>query len=566
MAYDALSLSLLCEEMNDILTGGKITKIYQPERDEIVLFIFNKQTHKLILSANASVNRIHITEMPTDNPKTAPAFCMLLRKHLTNATITGITQMPYERVLDFSLEGSDDLGYRNKMHLIFELTGKTSNTVLTDGDYVILDSIKHLPQTLESTRVILAGAKYTFFPPQNKLQPFDIPRIREFLSKCATPLRKSLTENLLGVSQTTVNEVLWGLDENDHTIVNNEKVIQGLMRYKHGLENKQPNVVFQKGVPVEVCPFNYLSKKGEKVFYPTLNKAHDSFYFLTDKVQRFNDKAKSITTVVKNAVSRTEKKLAIQRQSVLEAQNREMYKQYGDLILSNLWQIKQGQTVFSCQNYYDGSTAEIALDATLTPQQNAQAYYKKYRKLKSSAQHNQVLVQENEKMLDYLLTIRQNLRYCTETEDLQEIRSELVSLGLIKENTSKKHKELPVKPLKYNVHGFCVYVGKNNVQNNHVTFKIAKNDDIWLHTQKIHSSHVIIVAEGKNVPDEVIVGAAEICAFFSQASEGSKIPVDYTQRQNVKKPPHSPLGFVVYNTYNTLLVNPNRHTEWLEQQ
>ena len=212
MAYDALSLSLLCEEMNDILTGGKITKIYQPERDEIVLFVFNKQTHKLILSANASVNRIHITEMPTDNPKTAPAFCMLLRKHLTNATITGITQMPYERVLDFSLEGSDDLGYRNKMHLIFELTGKTSNTVLTDGDYVILDSIKHLPQTLESTRVILAGAKYTFFPPQNKLQPFDIPRIREFLSKCATPLRKSLTENLLGVSQTTVNEVLWGLD------------------------------------------------------------------------------------------------------------------------------------------------------------------------------------------------------------------------------------------------------------------------------------------------------------------------------------------------------------------
>lgn len=251
---------------------------------------------------------------------------------------------------------------------------------------------------------------------------------------------------------------------------------------------------------------------------------------------------------------------------MLEAQNRETYKQYGDLILSNLWQIKQGQTVFSCQNYYDGSTAEIALDATLTPQQNAQAYYKKYRKLKSSAQHNQVLVQENEKMLDYLLTIRQNLRYCTETEDLQEIRSELVSLGLIKENTSKKQKELPVRPLKYNVHGFLRVRRQKQRTKQPRNIQNCKNDDIWLHTQKIHSSHVIIVAEGKNVPDEVIVGAAEICAFFSQASEGSKIPVDYTQRQNVKKPPHSPLGFVVYNTYNTLLVNPNRHTEWLEQQ
>ena len=192
MAFDALSLSVLAEEFQALLVGGKITKIYQPERDEIVLFVFNKTTHKLLISANAGVNRIHITNMPTDNPKVAPTFCMLLRKHITNATITGVTQMPYERVLDFALTVSDDLGYKKDMHLVFELTGKTSNIILTDGNYVILDSIKHLPQDLDAKRIIMAGAKYNFFLPQQKIAPFDLPRIREYLENCNLPLRKTL--------------------------------------------------------------------------------------------------------------------------------------------------------------------------------------------------------------------------------------------------------------------------------------------------------------------------------------------------------------------------------------
>lgn len=565
MAYDALSLSVLTRELKQALTDGKITKIYQPERDEIVLFIFNKQTHKLVISANAGVNRIHLTEMPTDNPKTAPSFCMLLRKHLTNAVITDIYQMPFERVVDFYLDAVDELGYKNKLHLIFELTGKTSNIILTKEDYTVLDSIKHLPQDLESKRLIMCGAKYTFFLPQEKIPPFDIPRVREFLSTCNAPLRQTLVETLLGVSQNTVNEIMWGIDENDHTIVNNGKIIDRLTLYKLQLENGKPCVVMQKGAPVDVCPFDYNSKKGEKVFFDTLNKAHDNFYYLTDKVQRFNDKAKSISTVVKNAVSRTEKKLAAQRQSILEAENREQLKQYGDLILSNLWRIKQGDDMLECDNYFDGTKAAITLDKSLSPQQNAQAYYKKYRKMKSAAEHNIKLVEENEATLNYLLTIKQSLRYCTETDDLLQIRSELVSLGLIREQRKQKQKELPVKPLCYNIHGFDVLVGKNNIQNNFVTFKLAKGEDLWLHTQKIHSSHLVIIkGTAEEIPDNVIEDAAEICAYYSQASEGSKIPVDYTLRQNVKRPNHAPPGFAVYNTYQTVLVNPNRHIEWLK--
>lgn len=559
MAFDALTLSVLRQEFEETLTGGKITKIYQPEKDEIVLFVFNRQTYKLLISANANVNRIHLTEMPTDNPKVAPSFCMLLRKHITNAVITGVNQMPYERVLEFCLSVSDELGYKKEMKLIFELTGKTSNIILTDGNYTVLDSVKHLPQDINASRIIMAGAKYTFFAPQNKIQPFDLPRVREYLSTCNTPLRKTLPEVLLGVSQTTVNEILVGMDENDHGIVNHALVADRLAMYKANLQHKKPNVVLRGGTPVEVCPFDYASQKGEKLFFDTLNKAHDNYFYLLDKSQRFADKAKSVSTVVKNALSRTEKKLAAQRQTLLEAADRDKYKQYGDLILSNLWNIDNPDSL-TCVNYYDGSTVTVPLDRQLTPQQNAQAYYRKYRKLKSSYEHNTKLVEENALLLNYLTTIKENLRFCTDAEDLQQIRDELSTLGLIREKTNSKKKiETPVKPLKYNICGYTVYVGKNNVQNNYVTFRLARGEDIWLHTQKIHSSHVVIVTQDGDIPDKVIQAAAEICAYYSQAKAGSKIPVDYTARRNVRKPNKAPLGFVVYDVYKTILVDPDRH-------
>ena len=299
MAFDALTLSVLRQELEQTLVGGKITKIYQPEKDEIVLFVFNKQTYKLLISANANVNRIHLTEMPTDNPKVAPAFCMLLRKYITNATVTAIDQLPFERVLEFCLQVNDELGYKKEMKLIFELTGKTSNLVLTNGEYVILDSIKHLPQDINTSRLIMAGARYEFFSPQDKIEPFDFPRVREYLAQCGLPLRKTLPNVLLGASQSTVNEILWGLDENDHSPTNNERVLQRLALYKADLENKKPNVVLQNGTPADVCPFDYRSKKGDKLFYDTLNRAHDNYFYLLDRAQRFADKAKSVSTVVK---------------------------------------------------------------------------------------------------------------------------------------------------------------------------------------------------------------------------------------------------------------------------
>ena len=234
--------------------------------------------------------------------------------------------------------------------------------------------------------------------------------------------------------------------------------------------------------------------------------------------------------------------------------------------MSNIWQIAPQSEQFTCCNYYENADVTIPLDKSLTPQQNAQAYYKKYRKLKSSAEHNGKLVEENQALLDYLLTIKNSLKYCNDPDDLQQIKEELVALGLIKEKQQKRAKtEAQIKPLRYEIDGYTVYVGKNNTQNNYVTFKLARPNDLWLHTQKIHSSHVLIVNDKNGeIPLETVIKAAEICAFYSQASGGTKIPVDYTLKANVKKPPKAPLGFVIYPTYQTILVNPNRHVAQLK--
>lgn len=565
MAFDALTLSVLTKEFQQCLIGGKINKIYQPEKDEIVLSVFNGKSYKLLISANAGVNRIHLTDKNTENPAVAPNFCMLLRKHITNATITGIGQVPFERVVDFTLNNKNELGYQRTMHLIFELTGKTSNIILADENYIVLDCIKHLPQDLDSTRIVMAGAKYTFFPPRDKLQPNDV-RVEHMVTSTNLPLRKYLSEHLLGVSTLTVAEMTYGIDENNHSEINAQRIVSSIDNYLKKLDNPQPVIVYNdKGVPVEVLPFPYLSKKGQTVQYPTLNSAHDDYFYLLDKAQRFADKAKSVSTIVKNAISRTEKKLAIQRQSILEGEKSQEYKKYGDLLLANLYQIKGNATNVDVVDYYDEQcpTLTISLDPSLDGTQNAQLYYKKYRKMKSTVEHNTRLVEENTKLLDYLNTIRQSLKYCNETTDLLEIVKELEDIGIVKQKKNKKEVLPPSKPLTYCIDGFTVYVGKNNQQNQLVTYKLAKPTDLWLHTQQIHSSHVVVVTDNKEIPDDVIVKSAEITAYYSQAREGTKIPVDYTRRENVKKPPKGALGAAHYTSYYTVIVNPNQHIELL---
>ncbi|MBQ2723626.1 MAG: NFACT family protein [Clostridia bacterium] len=558
MTLDAVLLERIKNELN-VLIGGKINKIAQPEKDEIVLSLYQKANFNLLISSNASNNRIHLTTKPFENPKIALGFCMLLRKHLVGATLVGIWQMPFERVLDFDFEGKNELGYPTKCHLICEFTAKTANIILTDGDYVIFDTLKHLPQDLNSSRITLAGAKYQFFQPQNKIAPDDANSVVSLLQS-PLPQIDLLSQNLLGISQKNIQEALY--QNPTSPLLCATALQQFLQKVKSG----KANVVYRNGQIFELCPFDYLSIGGQKVFFNSFNQACDEFFYMTDKQSRFKSKAKSVNTVVKNAIGRTQKKIAIQGQALLDANNFDSTKKMGDLLLANLYKIKPGDEKVVVDDFYseDCPKLEIALDKRYSPQKNAQIYYKKYQKQKSSLEYNTKLLEENKKLLAYLETIKSNLSFCTEQSDLEEIVAELSNLGLIKKQSKDKKATTPSgKPMSFNIDGWTLLVGKNNIQNDNLT-KSASPDDMWLHTQKIHSSHCIIQNPNKKkIPENVIVISAEICAFYSQAQQGGKVAVDYTQKKNVKKPSKSMPGFVNYLTYYSVIVQPCAHSELL---
>lgn len=566
MAYDSLTLSVLIKELANALTGGRITKISQPERDEIVFTVFRGGALRLAMSVNPGVNRLHLTDYTKENPQTPPNFCMLLRKHLTNAAVAEITQMPFERVCDFTLQSKNELGYAETKHLLFELTGKTANLILTDETYVVIDTLKRLPHDLDAVRVILAGAKYEFFTDRGKIRPDDGERITALITQSGQAIDKLLTENLLGVSTSTVREMLCGIDLGDHSDENASRAATGVKNYLKKLSEPNPNIAFDGETPLEAYPFDYASVKAKKVFYPTLNKAHDEYYFLKNQTSLSRQKSKNLHSALKNAVSRLEKKIAVQTQSLLESADSEKYKKYGDLILSNIYAIKPGAEKLVAADYFEENSPqiEIPLDAFATPQKNAQEYFKKYRKLKNTTIHLDKLLDENKARLDYVKGVQENLKFSVTDADLMEITDELVRAGITKTKVAPVKKPAAPAPVRYEIEGFGVLVGKTNVQNEFLT-KNAKPYDLWLHTNSTHSAHVIVETEQKPLPDGVIVTAAEITAFYSAARGGGKTAVDYTLRKNIKKPPESNLGYVIYNTYNTVVVIPNEHKELLKK-
>lgn len=567
MAYDSLTLSLLVKELKETLTTGKINKIVQPERDEIVFYVYRGGVKKLLISANASLNRIHLTREEKQNPPTAPAFCMLLRKHLTGAEISAVEQMPYERVVDFTLNAKDELGYAAKKHLIFELTGKTANVILTKEDYTIIDTLKHIPVSMDAKRILLAGVRYEFFEGRDKITIEEKEKISELILSCEKDVAQLLGENLLGVSTATVEEIVYGA-QGASRVQSANTVIENLDRIKEEMASPRPNIVFQKGETKEVYPFEYKSVRGEKKFYDTLNEAHDEFYILKDSFMRFAVKSKNIYQTVKNAVNRLIKKIALQKQDLLKAQDYNEHKTAADLILSNIHLLPKQAAFLQATDYSQEHcpTVNIALDATKTPQQNAQEYYKKYRKQKSAVEHITQQISQSETQLEHIESISQALKICSADNELDEIQKELAQANFIKEKGGKDKKSAPSQPLKFVAYGYTILAGKNNAQNDTLVSKTAKPEDMWLHTHGIHSAHTLIISQGSQFPPQVILAAAEITAYYSQARESGKTVIDYTLRKNLKKPPKARLGFVIYNEYQTIIVLPNAHTEFLVKQ
>lgn len=558
MPADSLHIKQIAIELNELLRGGRIDKLTMPEPDEIILHIHAKANHTVVMSANPSLPRVHITKnAPKNNPLTAPAFLMHLRKHIGGASITEVTAHDGERILMFALKARNELGYEEKKTLICEIMGKYANIILTNADGKISECIKHISPASSEKRPVLPGLTYSFPPPQNKINIFDGSALKSVLSSFdGGNAGGYILANAAGLAPATVNAItaaaLGGLFFNELTTEQTEKLADAFNQTRI-LKNAKPCVRKESGVKSDfwIKPFE---QDGKYEFFNSLNEAMDAHFFALDRDRRLSEKARIPKTTVKNAIARTEKKLKLFRERKAEASDAETDRLNGELITANIYRLKQGMSSFEAENYYEEPPQKITvkLDSSKSPQYNAQAYFKKYAKKKKTLSIVEEQIAEAVADLEYFNSIYDSFSF-TDAEGLEEITAELYAANLLHEPKGKRKKEKLLSGGEIVFEGCTIRWGKTNYQNDRLT-KAARASDTWLHTQKIHGSHVIV--SGENVSERVLVRAAQIAAYYSKARLGENVPVDYTLKKYVSKPKGSPPGKVVYTDYKTLFVTP----------
>ena len=562
MPQDAYTLRQLNRELSPLLVGGKISRINQPEKDKLSLLIYTHAgTVKLDVQLCAKFCRISVNEKTVDdNPKNAPNFCMLLRKHLQNAQITYVGQVDFERVIYFDLLTFSEFS-SCVMRLHFEIMGKYSNAVLTK-DGIIVGALK--TTSLESAkRVTLTGAKYTLPEKQDKADPTKLHELEELFAarygdvnglSALGDTAKFISERVAGIAFVTAAEMVLTYGE--------RPTAREIYDYVNG-DYLQPCITYVNGVPAD---FKVRSEMSGKRGYPTLLQAQAAYYEYAVGLSKFNDGCRRLTSVLDGAIKKAEKRLVQICDKLAECEKLEEVKLYGELITANMYAIQRGNSELKAVNYYDENCAEVTipLDKQLTPSQNAQRYYKRYAKLKRTLDNAAAQKAEVEARLSYLHSIGETIKAAESQTDLQGIRQELISLSLMEDASAQKGKkkvkavESPFRTFSFG--GFTIICGRNNVQNERLTKGLTESD-IWLHTKSFHSSHVGILTEGKAATDEAIKFAAEVCAYYSAARGKDKVPVDFTLKKHVKRPNGSPMGFAVYTDFKTIIVTPDKHGE-----
>lgn len=553
MPQDAFTLRHVAAELEKLLVGGKISKINMPEKDELSLIIYTRSgSVKLEISSSAKNNRISIADGEKPNPPVAPNFCMLLRKHLQNAQITEVRQVGFERIIALEFDCFSEFN-QTHMTLYCEIMGKYSNMVLVERG-IILGALKQTTLEENAKRVLFSGAKYTLPPPQGKADPTDRDALEEAFGNGAHD-EKFICANVEGIAYSTAVEMCshYGGDvtaEQVYEYVNSDDIA--------------PCITFnENGEPGD---FKVRSVERSAKAYPDLLSAQRDYYDFVYVKKTFEDTKRRLTGALHAAVKKVEKRLAQINSRLLECESAEDIKLKGELITANIYRLERGMTSFEADDYYseEPKKIKIELDRQLTPSQNAQRYYKKYAKMKRTVEILTVQREETERRLDYLMSIDAHICAAECTDDLTEISDELIADGLIKapaEKGAKRKKIDRAAPLReYEIDGFRVLAGRNNLQNDRL-LKSLTPDDIWLHTNRYHSSHVGIVTEGRKVPDETIAKAAAICAYYSEARGRDKVTVDYAVRKFVKKPPKANSGFVTYTDYSNIIVAPDPHRE-----
>ena len=577
MSFDGSVVAGITKELKDKLTGGYITKIAQPEKDALVLTIKNNRTgYKLFLSANASLPLAYITEENRKSPMTAPNFCMLLRKHLGSAKILDITEPGLERIIRIKTEHLDEMGDLSVKHLVIELMGKYSNIILLDDDEKVLDSIKHVSMLVSSVREILPGKNYFVPVQEGRINPFeaDIDYFTDVVVKKPTSVGKAIYTSFTGFSPQLANEIcsLSCLDADQSTAsLNADDIItlfNNFNKFISFIKNGEftPTIYYGNSFePKAFAAFNLsIYSDMESRTFPDFSSLLEEFYNSKDKTDRIRQKSADLRKLITNAISRTSNKLDIFAKQLRDTENRDKFRIYGELITTYGYQADDGDKVLTCTDYYSGKEVNINLDTTIPVMANAKKYFNKYARLKRT--YEAVLVQEEEARaeLSHLESIKMSLDIAENEEDLSEIRKELENAGYAKKtgNNSKKGKAKEAKgtPLHFiSSDGFDIYVGKNNIQNDYLTFKLASNSDWWFHAKKTAGSHVLLVTGGRDVPDRAFEEAGKLAVHYSSfntsslpSGDGTKHEVDYVQKKEVKKPNGAKPGFVVYYTNYSL--------------
>ncbi|MBQ9766682.1 MAG: NFACT family protein [Lachnospiraceae bacterium] len=579
MAFDGLMTAALVKELSDTLTGGRIVKIAQPEKDELLLQIKNYDTYKLLLSADASLPLLYLTEEGKQSPLTAPNFCMLLRKHFNSARILSVTQPGLERIVDFTVEHLNELGDVCRKHIMVELMGKHSNIILVDENDIILDSIKRVSGMVSSVREVLPGRPYFIPQTQEKLDPLTV-SFEEFLSIKEKPmaLSKALYTTFTGLSPQTANELCYraGLSPDMPAGEFSEDYLQHLFRVFTELMEEikagsfTPNLIRKDGEPVAFSATAltmYEEGDYEAEDYVSVSALLQEFYSEKNTVTRIRQRSSDLRRVLQSALEREVKKYDLQIKQLKDTESRDRYKVYGELLTAYGYGVEPGAKETTVTNYYTDEPLTIPLDETMSALDNAKRYFERYNKLKRTCEALTEQVEETKSAILHLESIKNSLEIARYEEDLVQIKAELTEYGYLKKHMvaqkggkGKKEKKtrITAKPLHYRTEdGFDLYVGKNNYQNDYLTFEFASGNDWWFHAKDCAGSHVILKNDGRDIPDHVFEDAGALAAYYSKNKDAGKVEIDYVDKKQVKKPNGAKPGFVVYYTNYSLMATPD---------
>ena len=571
MALDGIVIANLVSELHDSLAGGRISKIAQPEADELLLTVKTPSgQQRLLLSAAASLPLAYLTSENKPSPLTAPNFCMLLRKHIGSGKILRVWQPDLERILHFEIEHYNELGDLCRKDLILELMGKHSNLIFCDSERRIIDSIKHVSAQTSSVREVLPGREYFIPHTQEKASPLHTSE-EEFCRMVFTkpvPLSKAIYTSYTGISPVLAEELCFraSLESSQSALSIPELARIHLYRtFEHLMEDVKagafsPQIVYDpQGAPVEFSSLPLtLYRDYSAVSFPSISQALEKYYSMKNKITRIRQKSSDLRHVAATALDRCRKKYELQQKQWKDTEKRETFRVYGELLQTYGYGLEPGAKKLEAVNYYTGQPVTIPLDPTLTPQENAQKYFDKYNKLKRTYEALTQHKKETQEEIQQLESICTFLDLALNEEDLVQVREELMDAGYIRKKHGSKKVKVTSRPFHYlSSDGFEMYVGKNNYQNEELTFKIASGNDWWFHAKGVPGSHVIVKSRGEELPDRTFEEAARLAAYYSKNRDAKKAEVDYIEKKHVKKPGGGKPGFVVYYTNYSMMIEPD---------